>query len=238
MNPDRAKLMIAEIKRALDGLGHVAVGANSPIPAAAALLCQRRCPAMRVSILGSQADTNFTDGGRELFDCAAQGRIDAFFFSGVQIDRHGNVNLLGLGRYPDLRHRFIGNFGAPYLAGLVRNIILFRTDHSPKSLVDRVDFISAPGTHVCRLVTDKAVFAKAGPVLKLASLHPTESLESVRQATGFAIEQAAGVGTTEGLDLADERYLLDTVLPRLTALYPRFADLIGQARSIAPVTKS
>ena len=28
----------------------------------------------------------FTDGGRELFDCAGQGRIDVFFLSGAQID--------------------------------------------------------------------------------------------------------------------------------------------------------
>ena len=68
---------------ALAGLGHVAVGAQSPIPGSAALLARARSGgALRVSMLGSEAHSPFTDGGRELFDCAAQGRIDAFFWSG------------------------------------------------------------------------------------------------------------------------------------------------------------
>lgn len=226
MSPEIAKLMIAEISRSLVGLDHVAVGASSPIPAAAALLRQQHQPAMRVSILGSEADNNFTDGGRELFDCAAQGRIDAFFFSGVQIDRFGNANLLGLGRFPDLRHRFIGNFGAPYLAGLIPNIILFRTDHSPKSLVERVDFVTAPGTNVRRLVTNKAVFSKSGPTLTLSSIYPSETTASVRQATGFEIDTSFDVPVTEGLGTDDAQLLINVVAPRMTALYPQFVELL------------
>ena len=32
-----------------------------------------------VSLLGSRRQRFFSDGGRELFDCAGQGRIDVFF---------------------------------------------------------------------------------------------------------------------------------------------------------------
>src|SRR5262249_32712658 len=65
---------------------HVAIGASSPIPAAAA--CWRASAAAGlpyVSLLGSRRHSFFTDGGRELFDCAGQGRIDVFFLSGGQI---------------------------------------------------------------------------------------------------------------------------------------------------------
>ena len=56
--------------------------------------------ALRVSVLGSARHNPFTDGGRELFDCAAQGRIDAFFLGGGQIDGAANINLVGVGGYP------------------------------------------------------------------------------------------------------------------------------------------
>jgi len=83
----QTELLIAVVARMLDGLGHVAVGASSPIPGAAALLARARSTRpMRVTVLGSEAMNDFTDGARELFDCAAQGRIDAFFLGGVQID--------------------------------------------------------------------------------------------------------------------------------------------------------
>ena len=87
----------------------MAVGAASPIPAAGALLAgELSGGAVRVSLLGSERQNPFTDGGTELFDCAAQGRIDAFFFSGVQIAGNGDINLLGTGAYPDLERRFAG----------------------------------------------------------------------------------------------------------------------------------
>ena len=92
------EIMIAAIARMLRGLDHIAVGASSPIPGSAALLVRALSNgATRVSLLGSREHNPFTDGGKELFDCAAQGRIDAFFLSGGQIDGAGNINLVGLG---------------------------------------------------------------------------------------------------------------------------------------------
>ena len=50
--------------------------------------------ALRVAAAKPQEHNFWTDGARELFDCAGQGRIDVFFLSGGQIDGHGNVNLV------------------------------------------------------------------------------------------------------------------------------------------------
>lgn len=142
----RAEAMIAAIVPMLTGLGHVAVGASSPVPGSAALLARALSGGrLRVSLLGSRQHNPFTDGGRELFDCAAQGRIDAFFLSGGQIDGQANVNLVGLGGYPVPRVRFPGSFGSAYLYHLIPRVILFREEHSPRTLVERVDFVSAAG---------------------------------------------------------------------------------------------
>ena len=66
------ELLICTFAHLLDGVGHVAVGAISPIPGSAALLAQAQTSdeggGMRVSIIHGDANNPFTDGGRELFD--------------------------------------------------------------------------------------------------------------------------------------------------------------------------
>ena len=98
-----------------------------------------------VSLLQSRKHNFFTDGARELFDCAGQGRIDVFFLSGGQIDGQGNINLVAIGDYAHPKVRFPGSFGSAYLYYVVPKVILFRTEHSRRTLVPKVDFISAPG---------------------------------------------------------------------------------------------
>ncbi len=73
--------LVCSIARLLEGRKHVAVGANSPIPAAAALLaCDLSAGETKVSLIGSRKYSHFTRLG-DLFDFAAQGRLDAFFLS-------------------------------------------------------------------------------------------------------------------------------------------------------------
>lgn len=229
------EILIARIADMLDGCGHVAVGASSPIPGAAALLAQARSHgAMRVSVLGSTRHNFFTDGGRELFDCAAQGRIDAFFLSGGQIDGAGNINLVGIGDPAQPKVRFPGSFGSAYLAFLVPKIILFREEHTPRTLVEKVDFISAPGTSqpdICRpggpraLVTGRAVFTFSPEEARftLTSVHPGETPDSVADQTGFAFDMPEDVPLTPLPD-ADMLALMRGDVARAVAeTYPGFA---------------
>ena len=124
--------MLADVVADLIGdVRHVAVGNASPIPATAALLARARgdgSPTSRCS--AARKHTFFTDGGRELFDCAGQGRIDVFFLSGGEIDGEGNVNLVSVGDYDRPKARFPGSFGSAYLYYVVPKVILFRTEHS------------------------------------------------------------------------------------------------------------
>ena len=179
---------------------HIAVGAASPIPAAACWLVRHLTPAsgrpVRLSLLHRPQGNPFTEGSRELFDLAGQGRIDLFFLGGGQIDGQANLNLVGTGAWPGRDVRFPGSFGSAFLYMMVPRTILFREEHSPRVLVPRVEHVSAPGTsppgHVRRgtaqaLVTGRCVFG-FGPGaarFRLASLHPGQTAADVRAATGF-----------------------------------------------------
>lgn len=248
MDAARTALLVATLADRLRGLACVAVGATSPLPAAAALLARARAEAaggrLQAIILGSLRHNPFTDGGRELFDCAAQGRIDAFFLSGGQIDGGGNVNLVGTGDYPAISHRFPGSFGSAYLAYLVPHVILYREEHSRRTLVPRVDFISAPGTSdegtyrpggPAALVTGRCAFAfdRGRGRFALESLHPGETLAGVREHTGFDFDLAPGCSELDGVPTtaapsADDVHLLrGRVAEEVAETYPRFAAVIG-----------
>jgi glutaconate CoA-transferase, subunit B len=234
------ELLICAIARMLEGLGHVAVGVSSPIPGAASLLARARSGGrLRVSLLGSEDHNFFTDGGRELFDCAAQGRIDAFFLGGGQIDGEANVNLVGIGEYPRTTVRWPGTFGAAYLYFLVPRVILFRAEHSQRVLVPKVGFISAPGAspdNVYRpggphaLVTGLCVFDfdRQRRRFRLASVHPGHTADEVRANTGFAFEAAADVPPTAPPDTESLGLIRASVGHEIAEVYPQFAErLLG-----------
>jgi glutaconate CoA-transferase subunit B len=236
---DRRESMIAAILRRLEGCRTIAVGASSPIPAAAALLARANSGA-HVLMLGNRALDQFTEGGRELFDCAAQGRIDAFFLSGGQIDGEANVNQLGTGPYPDLVQRFPGSFGSTYLYFLVPRVILFREEHSPRTTPARVDVISAPGMSppgVYRpggpvaLVTGRAVFGfdRTRGQFALESVLDGETRDTVRDATGFDYAEPKAVPRTPSLAADDRLRLRGPVAEELGQTYPRFAAMLAAA---------
>jgi glutaconate CoA-transferase, subunit B len=236
--PSRIETMVLAIAAMLDGLGHVAVGARSPIPGSAAHLAHARSGGrLRVSILGSRKHSAFTDGARELFDCAGQGRIDAFFLSGGQIDGQANINLVGVGDiadYPRASARFPGSFGSAYLYYVVPRVILFHQEHSPRTLVPKVDFISAPGTSppgVHRsggpyaLVTSLGVFRfqRERARFTLASTHPGVSRKDIRVATGFDYDEPEVVPTTPGADKGTLTLLRSDIAHTIADTYPAFA---------------
>jgi glutaconate CoA-transferase subunit B len=229
------ELLAATLAAQIPDVRHIAVGAASPIPAAAALLHQARSKTrVHVTILHSRRYNSFTDGGRELFDAAAQGRVDVFFLGGVQIDGEANINLVGLGDYPNLTQRFPGSFGSPYMAFVVPNVILFREEHSPRTLVKKVDFVSAPGWSpdgVWRrggpkaLVTGLAVmaFEAARRRFRLVSVHPGHTAEEVRDATGFDFDAPEHVPATPVPDATTVGLLRNEIAAKLREFYPDFA---------------
>ena len=229
------ELLIDVLAEMLEGLGHVAAGAASPIPGAAALLARARSGGrMRVSVLGSERHNPFTDGGVELFDCAAQGRIDAFFLGGGQIDGQANINLVGVGGYPHSQVRWPGSFGSAYLYFLVPRVILFREEHTRRVLVPKVEFISAPGTSPAQvyrpggpyaLVTRRCTFRfdRERGRFRLYTLHPGHTLDEVLANTGFAFDLPDTVPETPVPSRETLGLIRGPVGAAVAETYPRFA---------------
>ena len=232
------ELLADAIAGLIGDVRHVAVGNASPIPALAALVARARGGGRPyVSLLQSRKHNFFTDGGRELFDCAGQGRIDVFFLSGGQIDGKGNVNLVSVGDYQKPDVRFPGSFGSAYLYYVVPKVILFRLEHSRRTLVPKVDFVSAPGTsapNVYRpggpiaLITNRCVFSfdRAASRFTLASVHPEHTVEEVADNTGFDFERPSDVPSTASPSAETLRLMREVVAPELAEVYPQFTKRV------------
>jgi|TARA_B110001450_G_scaffold105096_1_gene99517 glutaconate CoA-transferase subunit B len=237
----REELLISQLSDLLVNDKHVAVGAASPIPGAAALLAKEEAKLinkrLRVTILHSNKYNNFTDGARELFDCAAQGRIDTFFLGGVQIDGQANINLVGTGSYPKIEKRFPGSFGSALMYFVVPQIILFREEHSPRTLVNQVDFVSAPGVsdeNIYRpggpkyLLTNRALF-KFNKNLKkfsLLKLNQNQTIQDIKELTGFKFDISKNISDMLDPDTLRLKILRDKIAPMVSEFYPEFTNRI------------
>lgn len=227
----------------ITGARNVAVGMLSPVPGAGALLAAHLSGGrMRVTILGSREHNRFTNGGAELFDLAGRGGIDAFFLSGGQIDGQANINLVGTGDYPQTEVRWSGSFGSAYLYYLVPRVVLFRWEHSRRTLVPQVDFISAPGTSPpgvhrpggpVALITNLCLFAfdRGRGRFSLRSVHPGHTLEEVRDQTGFDFDCPPEVPATPLPDGARLQALRGPVATQMAGIYPAFAEAVFGVRA-------
>jgi len=236
----KEELLAATIARLIGDARHVAVGAASPIPALAVFLLREKHHGVpRVSLLQKRSGNPFTEGSRELFDLAGQGRIDVFFLGGAQIDGEANINLVEAeGR------RFPGSFGSAFMYFTAGKTILFREEHSPRVLVKKVDYVSAPGwspPEVVRrggpaaLLTGKALFAwqKDRRRFRLESAHPGSSAEDVRANTGFDYDAPAVVPVTAAPSDADLALMRGPVARVIAENYPAFARRLWAQREDA-----
>ena len=129
--------------------------------------------------------------------------------------------------------RFPGSFGSAYLYYVVPKVILFRTEHSRRTLVPKVDFISAPGSERRRtssgrggpiaLVTNRCLFSFADGRFTLASVHPGHTVEEVIENTGFDFDRPATVPETPAPSPATLKLMREAVAPQLAEVYPQFA---------------
>jgi len=141
----------------------------------------------------------------QMFQLIAQGRLQ-IWVGAVQIDRHGNSNISVIGSWDKPRIQLVGARGVPDdLWGCARLCYHIRK-HTPKSFVDKVDFICSfgdgsdyenqtnrparPGV----VVSDLGVFDldPTTKSMKIVSLHPGVSLEEVQSRTGFVWQKTAG----------------------------------------------
>jgi len=232
----KEELLAVTIARLIGDARHVAVGAASPIPAVAAFLLRERNKGVpRVSLLQKRTGNPFTEGSRELFDMAGQGRIDLFFLGGAQIDGEANINLVEAeGK------RFPGSFGSAFMYFAAGKTILFREEHSRRVLVKKVDYVSAPGWSPpgvqrhggpAALLTGKALFLwqRDQRRFRLESVHPDSNADDVRANTGFDYDVPAAVPVT-AIPTREELDLIRGPVAKVIAEnYPEFARRVWGA---------
>ena len=230
------ELMSVVISREVRDFETVGVGAASPIPASGCILAEQlQAPHINLIILGSSEYYPFPGGGSELHFLAQRGDLDLFFLSGIQIDSRGNINLHVIGDYQSPQMRLPGAYGSAMLYYMARRVVLFRTEHTKRTFVEKVDFVTAPGITPAKVhreggptkvVTPKALLAwdrQDGRWL-LESVHPGSSVKEVKENTGFELGML-GPLTMTPLPTEKELSTLRTVVrEKLRRVYPDFAE--------------
>jgi glutaconate CoA-transferase subunit B len=164
-------------------------------------------------ILAETADA--VVGVVEMFNYWLQpGRIDVGFLAGAQLDRYANINTTVIGdSYDAPQVRLPGAGGAPEIAASCREVLIVMRQ-SPRTFVERVDFVTSVGHGDGGDDRSRYAFGGAGPKavitdmgilepdpesreLVLTHLHPGVTLEQARAATGWELRSAAELARTE-----------------------------------------
>lgn len=223
-NPDytETELLAVLLSREVRDGEVSACGALSMIPAAGLLLAKKlHAPDAELLILGSTAFMPFSTS-RQFHYLAQRGELGLFFVSGVQIDQYGNYNLHVLGDADRPRVRFPGGYGGGMIYYAARRTIVFRTEHTRRSLVERVDFISAAGSTPpdvlrhggpSKVITPMATFRfdKHPGRLRLESVHPPYPVSHVVEETGFDLGDVSRVPATATPTAEELRVLREVV---------------------------
>lgn len=122
--------------------------------------------------------------------------LDVFCAGGLQVDAHGNCNLVCVGDPARPKLRGPGSVGLPFLTA-VKRVVIYTPAHNPRTFVERVDFVSGAGDRAELVVTPLATMEFDGSRrLRLASVHPGVTAEEVADATGFELALPAAVPET------------------------------------------
>jgi acyl CoA:acetate/3-ketoacid CoA transferase beta subunit len=157
---------------------------------------------------------------RAVFDVVWSGRRHVLM-GASQIDRFGNQNIASIGPYAQPKAQLLGPRGAP---GNTINhpTSYFIPQHSPKSFVEKVDYVCGIGYdraaqlghggrfhQIRRVISNLAVFDFDTPdhAMRLRSLHPGVTVADVVARTAFALVIPSDVPPTR-TPTADELRLL------------------------------
>lgn len=226
------RLLACAIARELRDEDVVAFGLHAEVGLAAALLAQRLYapnliirhglrhergvdlgPAAWTGVRDSQAwrQVEYWESHDAILDVAASAGprqfCNVFFIGGLQIDRHGNTNLIGL-RGPDGRPgmRGPGSIGTTSIATFAARPFLFAPRHTPQVFVEQVDYVSVAGwdrraafglergPELC--FSALGVFDFRGGCMAVRSLHPGVTRDEVIRRTGFRLDLAEPVPET------------------------------------------
>lgn len=211
-NVQAADYITVAMARLIKNGDRVFHGVASPMPAVAIRLAKKlhAKQAVYLSIPGgvdaepssfssySTADPGLREGSisdfplSDIFDLSARGGLDVAFLSGAQIDQYGRLNLSAIGTYDKPKVRLPGGAGSAALLPTVKKGILWKTNHDKRSLVEKLDIVTAAG-NTEYVITPLSIFktSKEDGLLRLYAVFPNSSLEEIQENTGFAVEKHA-----------------------------------------------
>lgn len=123
----------------------------------------------------------------DFYDLCTRGGMDLCFLGAAQVDGLGQTNVSAIGDWHNPKVRLPGGGGGAVMLPTARRAVTWRTEHSKRTMVEKLDFVTAAGG-MHGVVTPIAVFIKRDGRLVLQSWHPESSLKEVRERTGFTFE--------------------------------------------------
>jgi glutaconate CoA-transferase subunit B len=181
-------------------------GVNSTLPMLACLMAKRAYAFdfVYINVAGgvdpepssipiSSSDPVLAEGSASIFanedfyDLCTRGKMDLCFLGAAQVDGLGQTNVSSIGDWHAPKVRLPGGGGGAVMLPTARRAVTWRTEHSRRTMVEKLDFLTAAGG-MHGVVTPIAVFIKRDGRLALQSWHPEVTLEEVVARTGFAFD--------------------------------------------------
>jgi len=129
-------------------------------------------------------------GNEDFYDLCARGRLDLVFLGCAQVDGAGRTNVSVIGDWRNPKVRLPGGGGAAVMMPTAKRVVTWRTEHSTRTLVEKLDFVTAAG-NLQTVVTPIAVFQKRDGRLALESRNPQVTLDEIIRRTGFRFDASA-----------------------------------------------
>ncbi len=186
-------------------------GVNSTLPMLACLLAKRAydfdftyinvaggVEPQPVTIPLSSSDPAIVHGSpaifanQDFYDLCARGGLDLVFLGCAQIDAVGRTNVSVIGSWENPTVRLPGGGGAAVMLPTAKRVVTWRTDHTARALVDKLDFVTAAG-NMSALVTPLAVYTrelKPGARFRLEAYNPATTITHIAAHTGFQFDAA------------------------------------------------
>jgi glutaconate CoA-transferase subunit B len=150
-------------------------------------------------------------GNEDFYDLCARGRLDLVFLGCAQVDGAGRTNVSVIGDWRNPKVRLPGGGGAAVMMPTAKRVVTWRTEHSTRTLVEKLDFVTAAG-NLQTVVTPIAVLQKREGRLALESRNPQVTLDEIIRQTGFRFDASAAQPTAP--ITPRERAALETLDPQ------------------------
>jgi glutaconate CoA-transferase subunit B len=146
---------------------------------------------------------------QDFYDLCARGGLDLVYLGCAQIDAEGRTNVSAIGSWENPKVRLPGGGGAAVMLPTAKRVVTWRTDHTPRALVDKLDFVTASG-NMTALVTPLAVFTReprAGSRFTLECWNNTTTPDDIARHTGFTFSVAAGAQPAAPITASEQQAL-------------------------------